>query len=266
MTLGLSLSVAACSGGDADTSPSCGDGQVDSGEACDDGAQNGSPGKCAADCSAPGGSATVSGIAAPFNDAVEGRIEGATISILEHPERSMVTGADGRFAFEGMTAGEEVTLVLEHPDYPLIQTGTHLVPAEGIDDLTFQVPTKPTYDLLASVVMITPEDTKCQLVTTITRKGGTILAPGAHGEAGVTVTSEPAIPAESGPIYFNSAVIPDRTLTESSDDGGVLFTNVEPGEYVWSGHKAGATLGDVKLKCRAGLLVNASPPRGMNVL
>lgn len=266
LSLALSASVAGCSGEGADGGPSCGDGHVDAGEACDDGAANGQAGECSADCSRVTGSATVSGIAAPFNNAVEGRIEGATVSVLEHPDLSTVTGADGRFSFEGLVAGEEVTLVMEHPDYPLIQTGSHVVPAEGIDDLTFQAPTKAIYDLLAGVVMITPDDAMCQLVTTITRKGGTILEPGAHGEAGVTVTSEPALPAEHGPVYFNSSVIPDRTLTESSDDGGVLFTNVPPGEYVWSGHKAGAELADVKLKCRAGVLVNASPPRGMNVL
>ena len=239
----LALALTACSDADSDTGSTC-----------------------TADCSSSAPTATVSGVAALFNDAVEGRIAGATISVLEHPELSMVTGADGRVSFEGAVVGEEITLVLEHPDYPLVQTGTHTVPAEGIDDLTFQVPTKGTYNLLASVVKITPDPTKCQLVTTITRKGGTILAPGAHGEAGVTVTSEPAIGAESGPIYFNSNVVPDPKLTESSDDGGVLFTNVTPGVYVWSGQKAGSELGDVKLTCRAGVLVNASPPRGMNVL
>lgn len=240
--LALLLGPAGCSGDDSET------------------------GTCSADCSSSVPTAVVSGIAAPFNDAVEGRIEGATVSVLEQPGTSMVTGADGRFSFDGIAVGGEVTLVLEHPKYPLIQTGTHTVPAEGIDDLTFQVPNKTTYDLLAGVVDITPDPTKCQLVTTITRKGGTILAPGAHGEGGVTVTSDPPIPSESGPIYFDTTVVPDRALTESSDDGGVLFTNVTPGVYVWSGHKAGAELGDVKLTCRAGVLVNASPPRGMNVL
>lgn len=209
--------------------------------------------------------APVKGTAAPFNDAVTGRIEGATISVLEHPDMKMTTGADGLFSFDGIYSGEEVTLLLEHPDWPTTQTGTHPVPEAGIEDLTFQVPTKPIYAALASIVQITPDPTKCQMVTTVTRKGGTILAPGAHGEAGVTVTVAPELPKEHGPVYFNASVLPDKSLTESSEDGGVLFTNVPPGEYVWSGHKAGATLNDVKFKCRAGVLVNASPPRGMNV-
>lgn len=219
------------------------------------------------DAETPSGKAvSVSGVAAVFNDAVSGRIAGATISVLEHPELQMTTAEDGLFSFEGLHEGEEATLVLEHADYPLIQTGTHTLPAEGIQDLTFQVPSKPIYDLLAAIVQVTPDPTKCQLVTTITRKGGTILEPGAHGEAGVTVSVSPELASSHGPIYFNASVIPDPTLTESSEDGGVLYTNVPPGEYVLHGDKAGASLGDVKFICRPGVLVNASPPRGMNVL
>jgi hypothetical protein len=207
----------------------------------------------------------VGGVAAIFNDAVTGRIADATISVVEHPELEMITAADGLFSFDGLRAGEEVTLVLEHPDYPLMQTGTHTLPAEGIEDLTFQVPEKAIYNALAALVQITPDPNRCQMVTTITRKGGTILAPGAHGEANVTVALAPSLPSENGPIYFDASVLPDKTLTESGEDGGVLYVNVEPGEYILSGTKTGATLGDVRFKCRPGVLVNASPPHGMNV-
>lgn len=208
--------------------------------------------------------APISGLAAIFNDAVTGRIDGAKITVVERPDLSMTTAADGAFAFE-VDSQSDVTLVLEHPDYPLIQTGTHTVPAMGIDDLTFQVPDKGIYNALAAIVQITPDLTRCQLVTTITRKGGTILAPGAHGEAGVTVSITPGLPKESGPIYFDANVLPDKTLTESTEDGGVLYVNVPVGKYVLHGEKDGATLTDVRFDCRAGVLVNASPPRGMNV-
>ncbi|MBX3130051.1 MAG: hypothetical protein KF718_25265 [Polyangiaceae bacterium] len=208
----------------------------------------------------------VKGVAAIFNDAVTGRIADATVSVVEHPEMQVTTGADGLFSFGGLREGEDVTLVLEHPDYPLIQTGTHRLGSEGIEDFTFQVPTQVVYDLLASIVAITPDPTRCQMVTTITRHAGTILEPGAHGEPDVTVSLAPGLASEHGPIYFNASVIPDKALTQSSEDGGVLFVNVAPGHYVLSGHKAGTTLGKVRFKCRPGVLVNASPPRGMNVL
>jgi hypothetical protein len=58
-------------------------------------------------------------------------------------------------------------------------------------------------------------------------------------------------------------VLPDRSLTQTSDDGGVLFIQVPPGDYVWTAHKAGAVFSRIRMKCRAGYLVNASPPKGL---
>jgi len=63
--------------------------------------------------------------------------------------------------------------------------------------------------------------------------------------------------------YFDSSVLPDRSRVETSDDGGVLFLQVPPGEYVWTAHKAGAVFSRIKMKCRVGILVNASPPKGL---
>jgi hypothetical protein len=43
----------------------------------------------------------------------------------------------------------------------------------------------------------------------------------------------------------------------------VLFIQVPPGEYVWTAHKPGVLISRVKMKCRVGFLVNASPPWGL---
>ena len=216
--------------------------------------------------SSDGGSAataSVSGDAIPFNGQ-DRRIEGATISILEFPDKRMVTGADGHFAFDGIPVGSEVSLVLEHPDYHLEQTGTHVVPPEGLERITFQGVTNDVYAALAAILGITPdEEGACQMPTTVTRIGKSLYDPGAHGEAGATVTIDPPLPAEHGPIYFNSRVIPDPSLTETSDDGGVLYIQVPPGEYVMTATKPGAEFRQVKFKCRPGVLVNASPPWGL---
>ena len=111
---------------------------------------------------------------------------------------------------------------------------------------------------------VVPDDANlCQMVTTVTRVGKSIYDPGAHGEDAVTVTLDPPLAAEHGPIYFNSSVVPDRSLTQTSDDGGVLFIQVPPGEYVWTARKAGAVFSRIKMACRAGYLVNASPPKGL---
>jgi hypothetical protein len=50
---------------------------------------------------------------------------------------------------------------------------------------------------------------------------------------------------------------------QTSDDGGVLFVQVPPGDYAWTAYEAGAVFSRVRMKCRAGYLVNASPPRGL---
>ena len=220
-------------------------------------------GACGDSDDGPGATASVSGDAIPFNGQ-DRRVAGATISILEFPEKRMVTGTDGHFAFDGIPVGSEVSLVMEHPDYHLEQTGTHVVPPEGLERVTFQAVTHDVYTALGALLGIVPDEAgACQMPTTVTRIGKSLYDPGAHGEEGATVTIDPPLPAEHGPIYFNSRVLPDRTLTETSDDGGVLYVQVPPGEYVMTAHKPGAEFRQVKFKCRPGVLVNASPPWGL---
>lgn len=244
----------------------CGDGVVAGDEQCDDGADNGVGGKCRADCSGLR-VATVEGDAIPFDKSPAGRIVGAEVSILEFPEFVMVTGADGHFKFEGLPVGADITLVMQHPDYHPIQTGTHELPDEGLTRITFQAVTPAIYGALAAIVGVTPDDERyCQMVTTVTRVGKSIYDMGAHGEAEVTVTLDPPLPAENGPVYFNAQVIPEPGLTQTSEDGGVLFMQVPPGDYTWTATKAGAEFRVVRMKCRVGYLINASPPWGLQRL
>jgi hypothetical protein len=206
----------------------------------------------------------LSGDAIPFIGGPTGRIEGADVSLLELPDRQVTTGPDGHFVFDDLEEGSEATVVMSHPDYHAIQTGTFRLGPDGVDRVTFQAVTHVIYDALAAFLGVTPDEVnRCQMVTTVTRVGKSIYDPGAHGEDAVTVTLDPPLPAEHGPIYFNSSVLPDRSLVETSDDGGVLFIQVPPGEYVWTAHKAGAVFSRIKMKCRPGVLVNASPPRGL---
>ena len=64
-------------------------------------------GKCKDDCTGLR-VASVQGDAIPFDMGPDGRIAGATVSILEYPEMSMVTGADGHFVFADLPVGEPV--------------------------------------------------------------------------------------------------------------------------------------------------------------
>jgi hypothetical protein len=169
---------------------------------------------------------TLSGDAIPFTESPDGRVAGAFITVLERPELRMTTGADGHFEFTGLTVGSEVSLRLERARYAPIQTGTVTLGAGGAARVTFQAVTTTVYNALAATVAITPDPGTCQLVTTVTRIGRSIYDAGAHGEAGVVVTIDPPLSAEHGPVYFNSSVVPERTLAMTSDDGGALYTNV----------------------------------------
>lgn len=206
---------------------------------------------------------SVSGDAIPFSNGPDGRIDGATVTVLERPDKTLVTGLDGTFFFDGFQVGDEVTLRMERLNFPKIQTGTLVMPPEGLTRVTFQAVQQYEYDGMALMVGITPDATKCQIVTTVTRVGKSIYDEGAHGEADVVVTIDPPVPAEVGPIYFNAQVRPDRAQPITSEDGGVLFVNVPPGVYTLTGTKAGATFRTVKARCEAGWLVNASPPWGL---
>lgn len=209
------------------------------------------------------GGATLSGDA--FDFVSYSRIEQAEISVLELPDRRFTTGADGHFVFEHLPIGQDITLVLSHPDYHPLQTGTFVLGPAGAARVTFQAPTHVIFKAFALVLGITPDETnRCQMVTTVTRVGRSIYDKGAHGEAGAHVTSTPAPGGGAeGPVYFNASVQPQRDLTETSADGGVVYTQVPPGTYEWRADKPGVNFSTLKMKCRAGYLVNASPPWGL---
>ncbi len=193
-------------------------------------------------------------------------IPNAAISVLELPDASTTSDDAGHFELT-LPAGAEATFVLEKAGYPKIYTKTFTLPDSGtLERVSFQVPDDATFAALASIVMIEPDPATCQLASTVTRVGKSIYDDGAHGEAGATVTIEPALPAENGPVYFNASVIPQPSLTETSDDGGVLYTNVPAGTYVLHASKAGVEFVDVTIRCDAGVLVNPSPPYGLQAL
>ena len=197
-----------------------------------------------------------------------GAVRDAVVTVLEHPGWCARTGSDGAYAFTGVAPGEHLTLEMHHENHWPVQTSTELVPSEGLERFGFQAPTVGIFRVLAQYLRITADPERCQIATTVVAapyRG--IYDPGGHGEVGATVTIDPPLPAEAGPVYFRylspSAIVPARELTETSLDGGVLFVNVPPGDYVLSAHKAGVRFNQVAIHCRAGLLVNASPPWGL---
>lgn len=220
----------------------------------------------------PGGAGVrVSGNAFSFTLA-GGRIEGAYVTANEHPTWCARTGADGDFELDGVEVGSDLTLRLHHEDFPLLQTGTHTVPPEGMERLTFQAPDHDTYRLMAQVARVRPDASLCQIAATVTEVGRSLYTTDwpSHGEAGATVTLAPDPGDAVGPIYFeylgDGTILPNRDLTETTRDGGILFLNVPPGDYVLSASKPSVTFTDVRIHCEAGLLVNPSPPWSLQAL
>lgn len=184
----------------------------------------------------------------------------------------MRTFPDGYFQLDGVPVGSDITLRLHHEAHPLIQAGTHEVPAEGIERLTFQAPDHDTYRLMAQVARVRPQADRCQIAATVTEVGRSLYTTDhpSHGEADATVTIEPGVGDGVGPIYFEylgpGMILPDRDLTETTRDGGVLFPNVPPGDYVLGASKPDVTFREVRVRCEAGLLVNPSPPWSIQAL
>jgi hypothetical protein len=243
----------------------CGDLRVDAPEVCDEGDQNGLPGHCSADCSTEPAIVAVEGDVLAFLTEVEGpRIAGATVSILEHPEMRVTTGDDAHFRFEGLLEGTDVTLLVEHPDIKTTQTATITLGPQGIHPFSVQVVPTTIFNALSALVpMPVEEDKYCVIASTVARMGGSLYVRLRQGAPDVQVALEPAVPAESGPIYFDEDVLPAIMQPATSIDGGVLFYRVPPGDYVMNATRADTVFNKVRFQCRAGIVVNAGPPMGL---
>ena len=190
-------------------------------------------------------------------------IVGAHISVLEQPCKRTVSDSKAAYAISGLKVGSPVTMVLNHPSYHPLQTATLTLPNEGLKKFTFQAVNHMIFKAFGALTGNTPDPTMCQISTTVTRIGKDVYSGGHHGEEGATVTISPTLPAKHGPYYFSSLTMPDPKLKQTTEDGGAAFVNVPPGTYTLTAHKSGVTFHSRTVICRAGYLVNASPPWGL---
>lgn len=191
-------------------------------------------------------------------------LEGAVVAVAEDPSVSTTVAADGTFAFD-VPSGGAASFSLVQPGFHPSQSAAIEVGPSGIAMLGFQTPSEEAVDALATFARVTPDPAKCQVSTTVSRAGTEPYGGDSLGAEGAVVAISPAGTSD-GPIYFASAggtIYPDRALTTTSIDGGVIFANVTPGEYTLTATKAGTTFSSVVIRCRAGVLVNAAPPNGL---
>lgn len=235
----------------------------------------------------PNGEAPITGFAQNF--VTDARIDNAVIKVLETGE-VYKTNSNGRFSF-CQPIGSQITLTLNKSGFHEVQTATYRVSALGFqgpyNEITFQVPGTLTYQLMKFTIStlrkVTLDPKKCTLVTTIAGYHKT-LADDPQGEPDATLTLEnknnmAMMLVGNKPYYFgifNSGPLKGKTniftpnLTKTSLDGGVLVYNLNPqsedGLYTLSAVKGGKEFTRTKIWCRAGALINVSPPSGPTVI
>ena len=211
---------------------------------------------------------TISGRAYVFNHSEQG-IAGATIRVRELPKLAATTDAKGDYELD-VPDDTNVTPYIEPPDgYHQIDLQTFHTRGKPLENANFQTPADAEYNGLAALLQVPlgpdgrPE--QCVIVTTASARNvrgvdfDTFRERTPHGVAGATARTKPALP---GPVYFNESVIPDRSRTETSGDGGIIWTEVPEGAYrVITEHPA-TGFASFLATCEPGRIVNANPPWG----
>jgi hypothetical protein len=223
----------------------------------------------AAPAAAPGAGKRIhiSGIAYAFDNQLP--IAGAKIRVAELPGAKATTAADGSYDLT-VPDGAKVTPYISAAGFHGIYLQTFVAAGRDLPRVNFQIPSVGIYHGLAALLGVkldaNDNPSRCVIVSTFSTVNirglsfPDFIAYGAHGVAGATASASPALP---DPIYFNSSVIPDVTLTESSVDGGVIWLDVPAGVYRLSAQHATDRFAGFIASCKPGRLVNANPPQGL---
>jgi len=178
-------------------------------------------------------------------------IAGATIRVAELPGVSATSLSDGSYDLV-VPDGTKVTAYVDATGHHRIYAQTFVTTGRDLDRVNFQVPTQPIYFALAALLGVeldaNGELVRCAIVSTFANVNvrelsfPDFVAFGAHGVAGATATTTPTLP---DPVYFNESVIPDPSRTESSIDGGVIWTEVPEGVHRVQGHHPTERLAEI---------------------
>ena len=212
---------------------------------------------------------TISGRAYAFNH-MDTFLQGATIKVREIPGLEATTDANGDYSLE-VPDDTNVTPYIDPPDgYNEIDLQTFHPRGEDIENANFQTPADGEYAGLAAILSVpldpdTGRPQECAIVTTASARNvrgvdyETFHERTPHGVPGATSEEFPAL---DGPIYFNESVIPDTSKTETSEDGGIVWTEVPKGEYRIVTTSPDTRFASFLATCRNGRIINANPPWG----
>jgi hypothetical protein len=211
---------------------------------------------------------TISGRAYAFNH-MDTFLEGATIKVREIPSLSATTDANGDYVL-AVPDDTNITPYIEPPaGYNQIDLQTFHTRGQDIENANFQTPADAEFAGLAAILSVPLGDdgrpTECAIVTTASARNvrgvdyDTFHQRTPHGVPGATSEEFPAL---DGPIYFNEFVIPDTSKTETSEDGGIVWTEVPTGTYRIATSSPTTRFASFLATCEPGRVINANPPWG----
>ncbi|HWI72542.1 MAG TPA: hypothetical protein VNT55_11335 [Baekduia sp.] len=205
------------------------------------------------------------GTAYEFNN-VKVKLAGAQVRVAEDPTLGATVKQDGTYDLK-VPDGKQVTPYINAAGHHTIYLQTFATDGQDLENVNFQVPSDAIYGALAALLQVPlgadGNPAGCAIVSTFSTRNVRALAfddftgYGAHGVAGATATTKPALAA---PVYFNKDVIPDRAQLKSSKDGGVIWPVVPAGTYTISAKG----FAPFTASCVPGRIVNANPPWGLH--
>ncbi len=213
-------------------------------------------------------SVTISGKAYEFNH-MDTPIPGATIRVRELPDATATTDANGDYV---LTVPDDTTVTpyIDPPaGYNEIDLQTFHPRGQNIVNANFQTPADLEYHGLRVLLglQMGPDlrPANCVIVTTASARNvrdvdyQTFWDRTPHGVPGATSIEFPEL---AGPIYFNENVLPDPDETHTSDDGGIIWTEVPAGTYRIVTLSPTTRFASFLATCEPGRVVNANPPWG----
>lgn len=253
--------------------------------------------------SGEGATVTMSGNAYAFFG-IDNTMPGAVVRIEEYPQLEAAVQPDGSYRLEvpdGVNVTpyivpadtydpELISSLRPPPPYERVYNQTFRTSGEDLEKVHFQIPANEIYKVfiraLGAEYTGPPGDERlknCAIVSTFSMKEARAAddfrppspePPGypetfrdvyPHGVAGSTGSISPRPASVDGPVFFSfPGIFPDRDLTASTVDGGVLWTEVPPGSYWMEAEnpEPGVEFAPFRATCKPGRLVNASPPWG----
>ncbi|MEZ0224875.1 MAG: hypothetical protein ACAH83_10000 [Alphaproteobacteria bacterium] len=188
--------------------------------------------------------------------------------------------------------GRKLTLKFNKASFPPVQTASVVVPENGLSgenhEITLQVPGKKLYEAL-KLALGRPKKGKHHVVTTVSALGKNLHDD--RGEDGVVVTlkSTDGKTVRGDGVYLGTVMGKTEWLRpiatarlpglkrfrhkSTSHDGGAMFLNVPPGDYILEATKMGKdghpvlfTISHVTVRKDSPDLINVSPPHSPHVL